>query len=154
MKKVLKWGAIAFAALVGIAILLPAEDPAAPGTPAAQVAEPPAGTAPAETAPAETPAPEWTEVASLSGNTSKVGDTFALTGAPARLRWTLGGDEFSTLAVYVVPDGEILEEAGGFPEVMPDGPGSDVTRLRKSPGEYYLNVNGAGDWSVVVEEER
>lgn len=153
MKKFLKWGAIAFGALMLLTLLLPREEVAQPAASTAAVAETEPNS-PAEPPPAEARAPEWTEVATLSGNTAKVGDTFTLTGAPARLRWTLGGDEFSSLAVYVLPEGEILEETGGFPEVMPDAPGSDVTRLRKTEGQYYLNVNGAGDWSVVVEEER
>ena len=150
VKKALKWGAIALAVLFVIGLLVPAEETTE--TEAAVVSSPEATEAVAE--PVEAAEPEWTELASLSGNTSKVGDTFTLTGAPARLRWTLDGDEFSTLAVYVVEEGDVLEEVGGFPEVMPDAPGSDVTRLRKSAGEYYLNVSGAGDWSVVIEEER
>lgn len=93
----------------------------------------------------------WQKVAELSGSNSKRGDVFTLTGAKARLTYTLSGDYTPTLNVYIVDEGDSLEESGGFPEVFAAKSNGD-TLLAKKAGNYYLDVTSTGVWSVTIEE--
>ncbi len=96
----------------------------------------------------------WTKVVTLSGNADKRSSSFTLTGADARLRYTVKG-EMVLAAIYVMEKGTSLEESGGFPEVTANVAGSDETYLQKSAGEYYLDVTAANcSWTVTIEELR
>jgi hypothetical protein len=98
---------------------------------------------------------QWMQVTTLAGNGPKRGAVFALTGAQARLRYTLQGDSTSVLAVYVVEEGHSVQKDGGSPDVNVDKPGTDETMLANPAGRYYLDVNSAnGTWTVIVEEYR
>lgn len=90
------------------------------------------------------PAPEWVEVATLSGSSEKQGDTFVLEGGKARLRYEFEAGQFGGFfAVYIVEEGDSLEESGGFPEVTCTQSCTDETLLRKPAGSYYLDVTEA-----------
>lgn len=97
----------------------------------------------------------WTEVVTLSGNGNKRSSSFTLSGAEARLRYTVEGQDMVIAAIYVVEEGTSLQESGGFPEVTATAAGSDETYLQKSAGEYYLDVTAANcSWTVTIEELR
>ena len=96
----------------------------------------------------ETPK-SWQTVATLSGTNSKRGDTFRLSGAKARLTYTVSG-QYPSAYVYVIEDGKSLDKNGGTAEVS--GTSGGETRLIKSAGYYYIEVMGYGDWTVRVEE--
>lgn len=111
----------------------------------------------AETTPAPPPPPkQWTEVITISGSTDKRSQLFELTGAEARLNWTVEGeDPFVFVAIYVLEEGTSLEREGGFSEVIVGESGSDTTFLVKEPGRYYIEVLAANaDWTVTIEEFR
>lgn len=91
----------------------------------------------------------WQEVARLEGSSQKRGDVFTLREGDARLRYESRADTFS---VYVIDEGDTLDESAAVPEVTCAEACSDETRLAKSPGEYYLEVDASGGaWVVVVE---
>ena len=102
------------------------------------------------------PASGWVEVTSLSGSGNKRGQAFELTGAEARLKYSVTNvNIIPVLSVFVVPEGDSLEDSGGFPEVMVTEEGSDSTMLAQDAGRYYLDVTAANcDWSVTIEELR
>lgn len=109
--------------------------------------------------PAPTPSPatagNWTQVASLEGSGPMRGPVFELTGAEARLVHTVQGDQSASFTVFVVEEGHSLEQEGGTPVVNQQGAGSDETRLQRSAGRYYLDVNSANaTWTLAVEELR
>ena len=109
---------------------------------------------PAPKAPEEEPAAEWTTVIELSGNANKRSEVFELEGGDARLIYDVQGDQVLVM-IYLVEEGESLEEEGGIPEVTVSEPGSDTTFLAKSPGQYYLDITSANaDWTVQIEEKR
>lgn len=96
---------------------------------------------------------EWRKVISLSGSSEKRSKVFKLSGAEARMRYKLDGNNYSFLAIYIVNEGESLAETGGFTEVSVDGDTEDSTRIVKPAGEYYLDViSGNGNWEVTIEE--
>lgn len=98
-------------------------------------------------------AKEWHKVISLSGSSEKRSKVFKLSGAEARMRYKLDGNNYSFLAIYIVNEGESLAETGGFTEVSVDGDTKDSTRIVKPAGEYYLDViSGNGNWEVTIEE--
>lgn len=152
-------------AILCIGVILGSLDAAPPPAPTlaaiATLTPPPA---PTRTPSLETPVPtitpfvkpkQWMQVTTLTGSGPKRGEVFTLTGAQARLRYTLQGDSNSALAVYVIGEGHTLEKDGGSPEINADKPGTDETMLVKDAGRYYLDVNSAnGTWTVVIEEYR
>jgi hypothetical protein len=98
-----------------------------------------------------TAAPQWVEVATLSGKTNKTGDVFELTGAPARMSYDIT-EGFT--AVYIMQEGQDLETDGGFPTVDSMDAIKDSTRLTKDPGSYYLVVKGNSPYTITIEEQR
>jgi cell division protein FtsB len=129
-----------------------------PGTIIGQT--PPAGTkmkagAKVELVVAKKPSPGWKTILTFSGTSNKRSDIFELTGAKARLNYTVKGGNWATFSVYVVEEGRSLEKEGGFPEVMTTGPTSDSTFLVNDPGRYYLDVNSANArWTITIQEYR
>ena len=94
-------------------------------------------------------------VAELSGNANKSSDTFRLSGGKATLTYDFKGDIAVVGAIYILKEGTDLLVDGGIPEVMVSEAGSDSTIIRKSAGDYYLQVNSANaDYTVTIEEER
>lgn len=91
----------------------------------------------------------WQEVTRLEGTSQESGDVFTLSESDARLRYESRADVFS---VYVIEEGDTVDESGAVPEVTCAEDCADETRLSKSPGEYYLEVDASGEgWIVVVE---
>jgi hypothetical protein len=95
----------------------------------------------------------WQKVIELSGSSAKRSDNFKLTGAQARLKYTVNGGDSLIAAIYVMDENKSLQEDGGFAEVTATKSGGDETRLAKPAGNYYLDVNAANaEWTVVIEE--
>jgi len=109
--------------------------------------------APAPQASTPAPAPKtWQQVFQFSGNSEKRSESFALTGAQARLKYTVTGDQ-AYVSIYLMKDGTSLDQDGGFPEVTVTQPGSDETQIVKPAGSYYLEVHAANaNWTATVEE--
>lgn len=116
--------------------------------------------APSVTPPAAKPAPapapkKWVTVATLSGRSNKRSAPFTLGSGQKKLKYTIKGNEMPMCAIYLMPEGESLQESGGIPEVIIDTAGSDSTYLAQSPGRYYLDVSAANcNWTVTIIEEK
>jgi len=94
-------------------------------------------------------------VAEVSGNANKSSDTFRLSGGKVTVDYDFEGNIAIVGAIYLLKEGTSLSEDGGIPEVMVSEAGSDSTIVRKSAGDYYLQVNSANaDYTVTVSEER
>ncbi|HZD60716.1 MAG TPA: hypothetical protein VE439_09740 [Anaerolineae bacterium] len=113
------------------------------------VAETPSSTETPTTTTTEKPK-AWTEVFQFGGTGKKRSDTFTLTGAKARIKYTTKG----LCYIYIVPESDSLEKSGGFPEIQTDGPESGGSMLAKDAGNYYLDVNGSGAFTIIIEEYR
>jgi len=101
----------------------------------------------------ETPK-EWVDIFTFTGQGDKKSAHFELTGGPAKILYELRG-EMSMLYVYVMKEGEILMETGGFPEITIEGAESGESYLHKRRGKYYLDVTSAnGRWNIIIQEER
>ena len=114
---------------------------------------------PAQTQPVQAVQPvtpkTWTQVATFSGNSSKRTESFTLSGADAKLKYTQTGGEYASTYVYIVKKGDSLEKSGGFPEVTITGNKTDETMLTKEAGDYYFDINSTGaNWTVTIEEYR
>lgn len=102
----------------------------------------------------EAPKARWIEVYTFKGNGLKKSSTFELSGGEAKIKYKfksfLGLGMF---AVYVVNDGTDIMTVGGIPELMTSAEQEESeSSIQKRAGRYYLNVNGAGDWIVTIEE--
>lgn len=108
-------------------------------------------TSPPATAPPTTAPKQFVEVTRLSGTSEKRGEVFELNSG-SRMRYESSAGFF---AVYVMDEGDSLEENGGFPEVTCTEPCNDTTQLAKKAGRYYLEVKSSGGaWTVIIEELR
>ena len=94
-------------------------------------------------------APSWTEVASWTGSGIKETETFQTNSREWRITWELR-DPNGMLAVIAYEDGNPMPHVA----VNQSGVGKDVSYVRTAPGPHYLNINGIGDWSVTVEDQR
>lgn len=97
---------------------------------------------------------KWVSVAKLSATENKQSDTFSLNGGKQKLIYTTTGANVNCY-VYMLKDTETLDKDGGIPEVMIDKATSNETLIRKSKGDYYLDIKPIlGKCSVEVMEER
>ena len=145
MKKALKWIAIVIGLLIVIGILIPSDDK--PGS---------SNSSNTEKRVDEPTAPkQYVEVFSFKGNGMKKSPNFHLSGGNARIVYDYGGDMYGGLfSVYVVDKGVDIMRDGGIPEVMIQQAEKSESYIQKSEGDYYLEVNATGNWSVSVEEEK
>ena len=89
----------------------------------------------------------------VSGSTSKRTQVFYLGSGEKKLLYNVTGEEYLILGVFLVKEGESLDVQGGFPEVMPEGPGGGETVLVQSPGNYYLDITSTNcSWQVTIQE--
>src|SRR5699024_142282 len=107
-----------------------------------------------EEAPADVTTGDWVEVATLSGTGDQRGEVFTIEN-DARLSYefTAADEDFAIGAVYLMPEGKVLSEDGGLPEIMLDGSDSGDTMVYQT-GEVYIEVAAANfdSWTVTVEE--
>lgn len=99
---------------------------------------------------------EWTTVLEASGVANKKTDVFTLNGrGKTRMTYDFEGRNSFIGIVYVVKEGNSIDEEGGIPEVWLSKAGSDSTFLVKQPGNYYVDVRVSDvNWTIKVEEER
>lgn len=103
-------------------------------------------------------AQKWTEICTLSGNGIKKSSIFKLVGNESRVHYkyrAAEGLDAGYFSIYFLDRGKDPLRDGGIPEVMTTSVKEDSeSSIQKSEGEYYIFVNAAGDWSVLVEEKR
>lgn len=97
-----------------------------------------------ETAPPDTvtvtqtvSAPPLTTTKKFTGNGIKTLPPFALDG-DATLKWTNDGDSFSIYATSETGDGDVSSDASSGETFM-------------SAGDYKLEVNAIGNWTITIE---
>lgn len=98
---------------------------------------------------------KWESVLEVTTASDKQTDTFNLQGGKQKLVYETTGSGMTLCVVHVMKEGTSLEREGGFAEVTIDGTQSDETLLRKSEGDYYLDITIAnGTCSIEVQELR
>ncbi len=96
---------------------------------------------------------EWSRVLELTANANKQSETFHLEGGQQKVVYRTTGGKYAICTIYVVDEGTSLDETGGFPVVMVDEDQSDETLMRKSAGDYYLDLKVTnGTCSVEIQE--
>ncbi len=150
MKNILKWAVISFIALIVLGVIFGGKDDAP------EIAEVTQETEVTQQVEEEKPVvKQWVSVVELKGNADKSSDTFRLTGGKARINYSFTGNTVMIGAIYVLREGTSLMEDGGIPEVMVTDAGEDSTIIRKSAGDYYLQVSAANSsYTVTLEEEK
>ncbi|MFZ6014823.1 MAG: hypothetical protein ACOYUZ_00490 [Patescibacteria group bacterium] len=94
---------------------------------------------------------EWVKVFELTASANKQSETFHLEGGQQKVVYETTGGKYAMCTIYVVDEGTSLDETGGFPVVLVDEDKSDETLMRKSAGDYYLDirvVNGMCDVEI------
>jgi len=85
----------------------------------------------------------------------KKSEFFHLNGNDAKIIYKYNSENstIGAFSVYVVKKGVDIMEKGGIPEVMTtSNKEQSESTIQKSAGDYYLNVNGVGNWEVEVQE--
>lgn len=99
---------------------------------------------------------EWEEVYRFKGNGMKKSPVFKLNGNEARIKYkyqSTDGVSMGMFAAFVVDEGLDIMKDGGIPEVMTQSESEESeTSIQKNAGNYYLNVNASGNWTVIVEQ--
>jgi len=100
---------------------------------------------------------KWVEVITFKGNGRKKSESFHLNGNDAKMVYTYKSEspEIGAFGIYVVDKGVDIMHEGGIPEVMLSKSVTDEeSTIQKSSGEYYLDINAAGDWAVKVLQKQ
>lgn len=95
------------------------------------------------------PNAKWNEVVEFKGNALKTTNKFTISSNQWRIKWyaSKGEYDFFTFDIYLYhSDGSIKDVVANATK-----PGADENYLYE-PGEYYLQINSAGDYTVTVEE--
>lgn len=151
MKKIFKWGGIAFVILIAIGII--SSIGKSGNNNSSSNTNNAASTASAQ--PTQAQAKQWVTVIEVSGNANKNTDTFELKGGKTKITYTFNGGDVIVGSIYVLKEGTDLMKQGGIPEVTVTNAGTDSTFITKSAGNYYLSIKAANtSWTVKVEEER
>ncbi len=99
---------------------------------------------------------EWVNVFEFDGNGMKKSESFKLNGGKTKLLYAYQGEKglgMGMFSAYVVDEGDDIMRTGGVPEIMTQAESDKgETYIRKSSGEYYLNVMADGQWKVIVQE--
>jgi hypothetical protein len=86
----------------------------------------------------------------------KKSPVFKLNGNEARIKYkyqSTDGVSMGMFAAFVVDEGLDIMKDGGIPEVMTQSESEESeTSIQKNAGNYYLNVNASGNWTVIVEQ--
>lgn len=99
----------------------------------------------------------WQKVFELSGSGTgeKTSELFELSGAPARISYTVKTDTVWTMAAFVEPEGWDIKTQGGFPDVWESEKTEGSETLDQEAGSHFLYVTAANcDWTVVIEEQK
>lgn len=97
----------------------------------------------------------WTSVFKTIANSDKQTESFELKGGQQKVIYKNTGGSYSVCIIYVVKEGDSLEKSGGFPIASITGDQEDETMMRKSKGQYYLDLKTAnGACEVEIQELR
>lgn len=97
----------------------------------------------------------WTSVFKTTANSDKQTEAFELQGGQQKVVYKTTGSQYSICMVYVMKEGQTLEANGGLPVVSIDGDQTDETMMRKSKGQYYLDLKTAnGVCDIEIQELR
>jgi len=90
-----------------------------------------------------------------SGTGEQTSELFELSGAPARISYSVKADTIWTMAAFVEPEGWDIQTQGGFPDVWESEKTEGSETLDQEAGSHFLYVTAANcDWAVVVEEQK
>ncbi len=95
-------------------------------------------------------APEWKEVIRFEGESIKDTETFKVSSNEWRINWSTKPGDMGEMnfQIYVYnADGDLESVAANI-----IGEGSDMSYIRGS-GDYYLTINTAQPYTVIVEEK-
>lgn len=97
----------------------------------------------------------WTSVFKSTATSDKQTEAFELQGGQQKVVYKTTGGQYSICMVYVMKEGQTLEANGGLPVVSIDGDQADETMMRKSKGQYYLDLKTAnGVCNIEIQELR
>lgn len=97
----------------------------------------------------------WTSVFKTSATADKQTESFDLQGGQQKIIYKNTGGEASLCFVYVMKEGSTIENDGGIPTVMIDGDLEDETMMRKSKGQYYVDLKTVnGTCEIEIQELR
>ena len=92
----------------------------------------------------------WRTVASWGGSGTKTTESFQITGSEWRINWktSKGGLGVDLIQIYVYDaSGSLVSLAANAMDA-----GSDTSYMHSRAGRYYLTVNTATNWAIVIEE--
>ena len=98
----------------------------------------------------------WVDVISFDGNGRKKSKNFHLSGSETKIVYAyITSQPTGIFNVYVLDKGKDLLKEGGVPELMSnETQDSGESYIQKEEGDYYLDVNAYGKWSVKIQEKR
>lgn len=97
----------------------------------------------------------WTSVFKTSATADKQTEGFNLQGGQQKIIYKNTGGETALCIVYVMKEGSTIETDGGIPTVMIDGDQEDETMMRKSKGQYYIDLKTVnGTCEIELQELR
>lgn len=161
LKKLLLGVLVVFVILVIAAALNPSEKPAAVPTAPPVAAQPaptqavqPAATQAARPTdvpkPTAKPAPTWQKVVEFTGKGIKETETFTITADEWRISWDTKPGEYGAMNFQIyVYKGKSM--AGIAANVI--GEDKDST-IQRGKGDYYLTINTAQPYTVVIEQRQ
>jgi hypothetical protein len=93
------------------------------------------------------------EIITVEGNDTKTSPGFALGRGGAKIRYSFQNDtgDDGTLSVYIIEEGKDFDQASAKPVVTSQAAVESESTIQKPPGKYYLQIVGAGNWKVTVE---
>ena len=125
--------------------------PAATTAPAAQQAAPTKAPAVAEPTATPKPAPTWAEVITFEGKSIKDTESFDISADEWRLRWETEPGDFGPMNFQIYVYKSNKEMVGVAANVIGEGSDSSVMRGK---GTYYLTINTAQPYKIVVEQRQ
>ena len=97
----------------------------------------------------------WTSVFKTSATSDKQTEGFDLQGGQQKIIYKNTGGETALCIVYVMREGSTIETDGGIPTIMIDGDQEDETMMRKSKGQYYVDLKTVnGTCEIEIQELR
>lgn len=95
---------------------------------------------------------EWQKVISINADANKQSETFALEGGQQKLIYKTTGANIMCI-IYLLDENSTLDKDGGIPAIMLSEAKEGDTLLRKSAGNYYLDIkNSIGNCDVEIQE--
>jgi hypothetical protein len=116
----------------------------------------PAAATPTTSAPApvaqETPQPSWHEVITFQGSSIKNTQTFHIQSDNWRINWSTWPGDYGNMNFAIMVYNSDGSPAGIGVAANVIGQGSDISYMRGS-GDYYLAIDTAQPYKIVIEEQ-